>query len=246
VAPPVPGSIPMRTRTRLALPAALLTVMLAALAAPAGALAHGDPSSHYLETDQLYPGFANRPSQQVELQLAGLLEASRQAGYPIKVGIVGSIDDLTEDPSMFTTPQPYAEYVAAALPAASVQAPVLIVSPNGLGLSGTQQLDGRPRPVRPSDAGRLLGAMRSSAGTTGDELARTAMAAVRRIAEAGGHPLPRYVPPAKVLEPIDSPGGSSLATWLPALIFAGVFLTAWLWFEVRNRSTRRGARAATT
>jgi hypothetical protein len=236
----------MTTRCRLTLSAALLTVVLAALVAPAGALAHGDPSSHYLETDQLYPGFANRPSQQVELELAGLLEASRQAGYPIKVGIVGSADDLTEDLSMFTTPQPYAEYVAAALGAASVKAPVLIVTPNGLGISGTQALGGRLRPVTGTDAGRLLGGLRSAPRATGDELARTAMAAVRRIAAAGGHPLPQYVPAAKVLTPIGSPGGSSLGMWLPALIFAGVFLTAWLWFELRNRSARRGARAATT
>ena len=103
----------MTPRPRLALPAALLTATLLALITPAAAPAHADPSSHYLETDQLYPGFANRPSQQVELELAGLLEASRQAGYPIKVGIVGSPDDLTEDASMFEKPQPYAEYVSA-------------------------------------------------------------------------------------------------------------------------------------
>jgi hypothetical protein len=236
----------MTTHPRRALPGALLTLLLAALIAPAGALAHGDPSSHYLETDQLYPGFANRPSQQVELELAGLLEASRQAGYPIKVGIVGSADDLTEDLSMFNTPQRYAEYVGAVLGADNLGAPVLIVTPNGLGISGAQELDGRLRPVVGSDAGRLLGGTRASPRATGDELARTAMAAVRRIAEAGGHPLPRYVPPAKVLTPIESPGGAGLGTWLPALIFAGVFLTAWLWFEVRNRSARRGARAATT
>ena len=47
---------------------ALLAACLAALAVVGGAVAHGDPSSHYLETDSLYPGFAKRPSQPVELQ----------------------------------------------------------------------------------------------------------------------------------------------------------------------------------
>jgi hypothetical protein len=225
---------------------ALLTIALAAFIAPAGAMAHGDPSSHYLETDQLYPGFANRPSQQVELQLAGLLEATRLAGYPIKVGIVGSADDLTEDAAMFKTPQPYAEYVSAVLGAPNLKAPVLIVTPNGLGIAGSQELEGRLGTVHRSDAGRLLGGVRSSPRATGDELARTAMSAVRRIAAAGGHPLPQYVAPAKVLTPVDAADSSGLAMVLPAVLFAGIFLTAWLWFEVRNRVARRGARTATS
>jgi hypothetical protein len=223
---------------------ALLTITLAALIAPAGAMAHGDPSSHYLETDQLYPGFANRPSQRVELELIGLLEATRQAGYPIKVGIVGSVDDLTEDPSMYQTPQRYADYVGAALGTPNVKAPVLIVTPNGLGISGAQQLGGRLRPVHRGDAARLLGAVSSSPTATGDELARTAMAAVRRIAAAGGHPLPQYVAPAKVLTSNYNGDGSSLGMVLPAMLFAAVFFSAWLWFEVRGRVARRAARTA--
>ena len=223
---------------------AVLTITLAALIAPAGAMAHGDPSSHYLETDQLYPGFANRPSQQVELELTGLLEAARQAGYPIKVGIVGSVDDLTEDAAMFKTPQRYAEYVSAALGTPNVKAPVLIVTPNGVGISGAQELGGRLRQVRSSDVARLLGDVRSSPTATGDELARTAMAAVRRIAAAGGHPLPQYVAPAKVLTSNYSPDDSSLGMLLPAVLFATIFFGAWLWFEIRSRSARRGTGAA--
>ena len=218
---------------------ALLTIALAASLAPAGAMAHGDPSSHYLETDQLYPGFANRPSQQVELQLAGLLEAARQAGYPIKVGIVGSQDDLTEDPGMYETPQRYAEDVGEALGTRNVKAPVLIVTPNGFGIAGVQEVGGRLRAVRRSDAGALLGGVRTSPGATGDELARTAMTAIRRIAAAGGHPLPRHVPPAKVLASSYRSDGSGPGMLLPVAIFAAIFLGAWLWFEVRNRGARR-------
>ena len=237
---------PLRARSIGGL-AALLTIALAAFMTPAGAMAHGDPSSHYLETDQLYPGFANRPSQQVELELAGLLEAARQAGYPVKVGIVGSPDDLTEDASMFKTPQRYAEFVSATLGAPDLKAPVLIVTPNGLGIAGEQELQGRLEAVRRADAGHLLAGVRTSTDATGDELAQSAMAAVRQIAEAGGHPLPQYVAPAKVLTPIDpDDGGASLGTWLPVVLFAGVFLTAWLWFEVRTRTARRRPRTAAT
>ena len=58
------------------------------VAAPASA--HGDPAGHYLETDQLYPSFANRPSQALELQLLGLLQAAARRGYPIKVALVAT------------------------------------------------------------------------------------------------------------------------------------------------------------
>ena len=220
---------------------ALIAIALAALIAPAGAMAHGDPSSHYLETDQLYPGFANRPSQQVELELAGLLEASRVAGYPVKVGLVGSPDDLTEDASMYKTPQAYAEYVSATLGTPNVKAPVLIVSPNGLGIAGAQELRGSLRPVRRGDAGRLLGNHNVSPRATGDELAHAAMLAVRRIATAGGHPLPAHVAPARVITSSDpgDDGGLNLGMWLPLVLFASVFLTAWLWFEARTRIARR-------
>jgi hypothetical protein len=204
-----------------------LLAAVAVLAFPGVALAHGDPASHYLETDQLYPGFANRPSQAVELQLAGLLEAARRDGYPVKVGIVGSADDLTEDPSMFGRPQAYAEQVASKL--GGPEAPVIIISPKGIGVAG-------------SNAELLRGA-RFSLGRepTGDELAGVAVRAVRRIAAADGHPLPAHVPPAKVLSPIDAPGGFSPP--LPLLIFAGIFLSAWLYFETRTRLARRSPSA---
>ena len=231
----------MLATTRHLLSGGLLAVAVA-LTAPATALAHGDPSSHYLESEPLYPGFANRPSQAVELQLLGLLQAAAETGYPIKVGIVGDADDLTEDPSMYKTPQPYAEYVNAVLGAPNVKAPLLIVTPNGIGISGAQELDGRLEPVRRADARRLLGAARSSPRATGDELARAAMLAVRRIARAGGHPLPRHVAPAKVITSSSPGDGGNLGMLLPVLLFAGVFFSAWLWFEARNRIARRGAR----
>ncbi len=63
---------------------------------PAGALAHGDASAHYLETGSLYPAFGMRPSQAAELKLMGLLEATQKAGYPIKVSLVGDQGDVND------------------------------------------------------------------------------------------------------------------------------------------------------
>src|SRR3954454_8136345 len=153
---------------RLALLIGLTAAMAAVLLLPAGALVHGDPASHYLETDQLYPGFANRPSQAVELQLLGLLEAARQDGYPIKVGIVGSPDDLTDDPSMYGRPQAYAEFVSSTLGTRNVKAPVLIVSPKGVGLAGVRRQGARTVPVTRADAKRLAARIGVSSQADGD------------------------------------------------------------------------------
>ena len=207
------------------------------MALPAAAPAHGDPASHYLETDQLYPGFANRPSQAVELRLAGLLEAAREDGYPIKVGIVGSPDDLTDDPSMFDRPQAYAEYVASRVGGTALAAPVIIVSPKGIGLAGMHEQGGR---VTDAQAARLDARFAFSRQPDGDELARAAMLAVRRIAAAGGHALPADVPPARVLSPARHPSGGTSVP-LPFLLFAGIFVSAWLYYETRTRLSRRRA-----
>ena len=160
--------------------------MLLALAAPGGARAHGDPASHYLEAELLYPAFADRPSQAVELELLGLLQEAERRGYPVKVALVARArGDLTDEPSMLRRPQRYAEFVSSEL-GAGVRAPIVVVTPFGFGVSGAG--------VRPSVASGLV---QPRGG--GDALAVAAMAAVRRIARAGGHPLPADVPPASML-----------------------------------------------
>lgn len=208
---------------------ALLGACAIALAAPAGALAHGDPSSHYLEVDQLYPGFANRPSQRVELGLMGLLEAAKQSGYPIKVSLVGSPDDLTEEPGMYAKPQRYAEHVVSLLGRDRLEAPVLVVTPNGIGVAGTESR---------ADAGELS----ISRTAQGDDLARAASLAVRRLARSAGHPLPANVPPAKVIAAAPVQGGGGGSGWLPFALFGAVFLGAWAYFEIRTRASRAHVR----
>ena len=72
----------------------LLVAVISTIAATDRASAHGDPASHYLETDQLYPSFARQPSVEVQLQLLGLLQATERRGYPIKVALVAGAEDL--------------------------------------------------------------------------------------------------------------------------------------------------------
>src|SRR3954451_22737725 len=163
---------------------AFLAAAIAVLCAPAVALAHGDPASHYLETGSLYPSFEHQPSENVELQLIGVLDAAKKAGLPLKVALVTGEGDGADNPELLYKPHAYAEYVVTALVGSRVpvDGPVVIVTPAGVGVAGpgAQEMRG----VR--------------TGTTGDALARAAMTAVRDIAAKSGHPLPAHIPPAQV------------------------------------------------
>ena len=208
---------------------AFLAAAIAVLCAPAVALAHGDPASHYLETGSLYPGFEHQPSQNVELQLMGVLDAAKKAGYPIKVSLI-SAADVADTPEMLNKPQEYAESVVGALVGSHipVEAPVVIVSPAGIGVAGP-------------GAEEMPGV---ATGQDGDALARAAMTAVRDIAAKAGHPLPAHIPPAQVA--VAPPKGGGLpdvdfGALTPLLVFAVIFGGAALLFELRQRLSRRGA-----
>jgi hypothetical protein len=208
---------------------AFLAAAIAVLCAPAVALAHGDPASHYLETGSLYPSFEHQPSQNVELQLIGVLDAAKKAGYPIKVSLVTAAD-VADTPEMLNKPQEYAEYVVGALVGSRVpvEAPVVIVTPAGIGVAGP-------------GAEEMRGV---TTGTTGDALARAAMTAVRDIAAKAGHPLPAHIPPAQVAVAPPKGGGLpdvDLGALTPLLVFAVIFGGAALLFELRTRLSRRGA-----
>ncbi len=234
----------------------LLATAIVTITAAGSAWAHGDPASHYLETDSLYPSFASQPSQQVQLQLLGLLQATERRGYPIKVALVAGEADLVEDLAMLRTPQRYAGFVASAI-GSKLQAPVLIVTPYGLGVAGSARRDGRLRPITASDAQGLVGGTAAPAGAEGDALAMTAMTAIRRIARSGGHPLPARVPPAEMYAPpaaapaptsepaatADASGGTGgMLMALPVVLVLLAFLTAYL----RGRGRQRDSPVAFT
>jgi len=209
---------------------AFLAAAIAVLCAPAVALAHGDPASHYLETGSLYPGFDLQPSQDVELQLMGVLDAAKDAGFPLKVAIVSSEADVADNPEMLNKPQEYADYVVGALVGSRVpvDGPVVIVTPVGIGVAGP--------------GAEEMTAVKTGQG--GDALARAAMTAVRDIAADAGHPLPAHIPPAQVA--IVSPKGGGLpdvdlGALTPLFVFAVIFGGAALLFELRQRLSRRGA-----
>jgi hypothetical protein len=225
--------------------------LIAALVVAPAAHAHGDPASHYLETDALYPSYARQPSQARQLELLGLLDAAAGRGYPIKVALVAGPEDLVDDLVMLRTPQRYAEKVATLIDH-RLTAPVLIVTPYGTGVAGRASLDGRLRPVAGGDARALLDGIHVPRDADGDQLAAAATTAVRRIARAGGHALPAHVAPAKqyIPPPSASPasparsaatagGANGLAIAAPAILAALGMLVAF----GRNLRRTRAVRA---
>jgi hypothetical protein len=206
----------------------LLAVVTVLLAIPAGALAHGDPTTHYLESSDFYPGFSvKRPSQATELQLMGLLEAAKQAGYPMKVSILGDESDVADRPEMLKRPQKYADFVATELKRSQIPlvGPVVIVSPYGVGIAGpgAEKLD-------------------LQTGEDGESFAAAATTAIRQLAQAGGHPLPAHVPPATVpaVEPVKTSGpGYDLSGLTPFAVFIAIFGSAVLYLQIRTRMARR-------
>ena len=221
----------------------VIACVATSLGVAAPAWGHGDPTGHYLETDALYPSVALRGSQAVELQLLGVLQAVQRDGYPVKVAILGSESDVEENPGYYRQPQRYAERLAADLEVVRpVTAPVLVVTPHGIGVAGRAMADGTYGPVTRAQAPALLGPLGSRRPADGDALATLATDAVRRVARTGGHALPADVPPAKLLAPGPSRaggGGGSTPGWLPLAVFAAVFLLAWLAYELRIRAPRR-------
>jgi hypothetical protein len=154
---------------------------------------------------------------------------------------------------MMRQPQRYASTVASLIER-ELSAPVLVVTPYGLGVAGSGIRNGVRRPVTASEARRLVGGLEVTRDAQGDELARVAMAAVRRIARAGGHRLPAHVPPAEPATPAVPPGpvetaassraagggGGGALVWIVA---AGAFALALVAARARPRaSAGRGTR----
>jgi hypothetical protein len=218
----------------------LLVAAMIAITATGNASAHGDPAGHYLETDALYPSFARQPSVEVQLQLLGLLQAAERRDYPVKVALVAGAEDLVDDLAMMRAPQRYAGTVASTI-SGQLKAPVLVVTPFGIGVAGNGLRHGVMRPITARDARALVGTIEVPPDPEGDDLARTAMGAVRRIARAAGKPLParvaparQVVPPAVQAGPTEEAivargrdGGSQLLWLVPALVIPFALLIAY-------------------
>src|SRR5207244_82378 len=109
-----------------------------------------------------------------ERQLMGYVLAAQRAGVPLKVA-VATDGDVTDHLAMVRRPQVYARHVTRRIES---QVPVIIVTPYGVGITGSRA---------PTNA-------RIPPNASSDALAAVAMETVRAVASTAGHPLPAHVP----------------------------------------------------
>jgi len=204
------------------------------LAAAPAALADGDPASDVLVGRTLFNPIGSGVSQTSQSQLEAVLAASERAGFPIRVALIASANDLGTATKFWNDPKDYAHYLWIEL---SLQygGQVLVVMPSGFGLYGS---NAGLHAVSSAEA-----AVRAPSPAAGDQLATSAIAAVPLLAAAAGHSIPaaelaraaRNVTAGE--KPAATPGFSP-AVILSLLVGALLIVLAW-WASLRARPLRR-------
>ena len=160
----------------LAVAALLCLCGLAALDGPPAARADGDPASDVLlGTDVFYP--FEPVSHALTVKLSGEVAEAKRLKAPIKVALIPTAVDLGTITALFGQPQDYAKFLAQEISFIS-KSPLLIVMPDGYGTNGM-----------PPGAGAAVKALPKPTGSSADDLARAAIAAVPKILAAEGHPI---------------------------------------------------------
>ena len=184
------GNVARRDIRRLA------ALTAAAVLATAGvARADSDPASDVLPVQNVFVPYQPRVSPSTQDKLRGVTSAAAKAGFPIKIAIIATAQDLGGVPDFFNKPQPYARYLGSEISFSKPQ-PLIVVMPNGI---GTYQV-----PARAAAAVRGL-----TVGSGADRMANTGVDAVQKMAAATGHKIGSFK---------GSGGGGGSST---ALIFAG-------------------------
>ena len=89
---------------------------MSALAGPVAlALADVDPASDVLLLQNVFVPYKPKVCNQLKDQLTSLTDKTKAAGYPLKVAIVGSRQDLGGAPQFFGNPQGYAKFLGQEL-----------------------------------------------------------------------------------------------------------------------------------
>jgi hypothetical protein len=111
----------------------LILALLALTLVPAAARADGDPASDVLlAQDGFFPYSTDTPSGTANALLE-LTKRARQAGWPIKVAIIASAQDLGAVANLANSPQRYANLLAAEIRTSPAKVRLLVVTPAGFG-----------------------------------------------------------------------------------------------------------------
>jgi hypothetical protein len=178
----------------------VLAVAVALAVAPAPALADGDPASDVLLLQDIYLPYAPGVPAQLGKAITNLLKTTRKAGFPLKVAIIATPQDLGAVPQFFGKPQSYAPFLQREI-AFNTRKPLLVVMAAGYGAAAL-----------PVGTDTALQGLQAPAPGSGDALGRSAVEAILRRAKAGGHPVPAPKLPA-------ASGGSGGGGTSPLIVF---------------------------
>jgi hypothetical protein len=193
------------------------------------ALADGDPASDVLVSQSVFVPFELTINRETD-ELQALLAAADRAGFPIRVALIDSPQDLGTVTALWRQPLEYSRYLGTEL-SLSFGGQVAVVMPNGIGID--------PGTITPTAAERAVAARLPAPGG-GAALVGAAIEAVQRLAAAEGHPLPA---PLRASGPPPAPTGGQNAAWLALVLGAALVALAWA-ASLRARPLRLRRRAA--
>jgi hypothetical protein len=180
----------------------LLTVLVvvAALAvAPSAARADGDPASDVLLLQDVYLPYAPGVPGPLAKTITNLLKTTRKAGFPLKVAIIADAKDMGAVPQFFGKPQQYAPFLQSEI-AFNSKRPLLVVMAAGYGAAAL-----------PKGTETGLQGLDPPKSANGDDLGRSAIAAIVKLSAAAGHPVPSPKLP--------SSGGGGGGSTSPLIVF---------------------------
>jgi hypothetical protein len=129
-------------------------------------------------TENVFLPYNNDVPESLARELSEATEGAKKAGFPIKVAVIASENDLGLISTLWRQPKLYAPFLGREL-LFIYRDTLIVVMPNGFGVFRDNQ------PVAREDA--LLATIKTGEGTT--PLARAALLAVLRLAAASGHPI---------------------------------------------------------
>ena len=197
----------------------MLTLMAApSLLGPAAARADGDPASDVLLVNNVFLPYSSPVAPSLAALLTRTVRSAHAAGFPIKVALIGTPQDLGAVPRLFGTPQRYAQFLDLEISYNS-QAKLLVVMPQGFGTVGV----GPPG---------TLSALHVDAAQRADGLARAAIEAVAALARREGYSIPTPALPG-------ADTGSETTPWPFLAVGAGLIVLVGAGLADRRRRSRK-------
>ncbi|HEY2142279.1 MAG TPA: hypothetical protein VGG98_09505 [Solirubrobacteraceae bacterium] len=175
---------------------------------PAWTSADADPASDYLLAAPVFYPYQPPTSPALRHVLEGALSRLQARGLGLKVAIIADPTDLGGVTNLWNMPQRYADFVVREISFNAPQ-PLLVVMPGGFGTSHV------------GSTGALKDVVVDGThGTNG--LARSAIGAVVRLAQAAGKPIPAPAIPRVISTSGRTAGGTSplLTFGAPVLLVA--------------------------